>query len=238
MAPSTTCAQCCRYRAAGVLHCQCTTLQVYSVARVQAANSCAGVHLLLVYSAVSAMLSQGSDAREQCRRAVGVQHRRCTARVEVPQMCSFAGPRQRVATAVASDTCCLWDCPVARILFTADAADCFCDSPAIEWLSQVVALVEEQGWWPMILAEGYFACIAKSGEERRLGAVHSGPTHTYQHAHAHAHRHACTPDLCLRWVPPYPPGGGGWVGLWPVGGWVTLVLGNLAQSAYSPPGGE
>ena len=44
-------------------------------------------------------------------------------------------------------------------------------------------------------------------------------------------------DLCLRWVPPYPPGGGGWVGLWPVGGWVTLVLGNLAQSAYSPPGG-
>ena len=43
-------------------------------------------------------------------------------------------------------------------------------------------------------------------------------------------------DLCLRWVPPYPLGGG-WVGLWPVGGWVTLVLGNLAQSAYSPPGG-
>ena len=27
------------------------------------------------------------------------------------------------------------------------------------------------------------------------------------------------------------------MGLWPVGGWVTLVLGNLAQSAYSPPGG-
>ena len=45
-------------------------------------------------------------------------------------------------------------------------------------------------------------------------------------------------DLCLRRVPPYPPGGGGgWVGLWPVGAWVTLVLGNLAQSAYSPPGG-
>ena len=43
------------------------------------------------------------------------------------------------------------------------------------------------------------------------------------------------PDLCLRWVPPYPPGGGG---LWPVGGWVTLVSGNLAQSAYSPPGGR
>ena len=27
------------------------------------------------------------------------------------------------------------------------------------------------------------------------------------------------------------------MGLWPVGGWFTLVLGNLAQSAYSPPGG-
>ena len=46
------------------------------------------------------------------------------------------------------------------------------------------------------------------------------------------------PDLCLRWVPPYPPGWGvGGGGLWPVGGWVTLVLGNLAQSAYSPQGG-
>ena len=32
-------------------------------------------------------------------------------------------------------------------------------------------------------------------------------------------------------------GGGGWVGPWPVGGWVSLVLGNLAQRAYSPPGG-
>ena len=32
-------------------------------------------------------------------------------------------------------------------------------------------------------------------------------------------------------------GGGGWVGPWPVGGWVSLVLGNLAQGAYSPPGG-
>ena len=30
-------------------------------------------------------------------------------------------------------------------------------------------------------------------------------------------------------------GGGGWVGLWPVGGWVSLVWGNLAQSAYPPP---
>ena len=25
--------------------------------------------------------------------------------------------------------------------------------------------------------------------------------------------------------------------LWPVGGWVSLVWGNLAQSAYPPPGG-
>ena len=41
------------------------------------------------------------------------------------------------------------------------------------------------------------------------------------------------PDLCLRVVPPH--GGGG--GLWPVGGWVSLVWGNLAQSAYPPLGG-
>ena len=27
------------------------------------------------------------------------------------------------------------------------------------------------------------------------------------------------------------------MGPWPVGGWVSLVLGNLAQRAYSPPGG-
>ena len=27
------------------------------------------------------------------------------------------------------------------------------------------------------------------------------------------------------------------MGLWPVGGWVSLVLGNLAQSAYPPPPG-
>ena len=35
----------------------------------------------------------------------------------------------------------------------------------------------------------------------------------------------------------YPTGrgGAGWVGLWPVGGWVSLVWGNLAQSAYPPP---
>ena len=35
-----------------------------------------------------------------------------------------------------------------------------------------------------------------------------------------------------------PPGGGwvgGWVVLWPVGGLVSLVLGNLAQRAYSQP---
>ena len=31
--------------------------------------------------------------------------------------------------------------------------------------------------------------------------------------------------------------GGGGGGPWPVGGWVSLVLGNLAQRAYSPPGG-
>ena len=37
-------------------------------------------------------------------------------------------------------------------------------------------------------------------------------------------------DLCLRVVLPH--GGGG---LWPVGGWVSLVWGNLAQSAYPPP---
>ena len=34
-----------------------------------------------------------------------------------------------------------------------------------------------------------------------------------------------------------PTGVGGGVGLWPVGGWVSLVLGNLAQRAYSPPPG-
>ena len=39
----------------------------------------------------------------------------------------------------------------------------------------------------------------------------------------------------LKVGPTLPPGGGG--GLWPVGGWVTLVLRNLAQSAYSPPRG-
>ena len=39
------------------------------------------------------------------------------------------------------------------------------------------------------------------------------------------------PDLCL-WVVPPEVGG---VGPWPVGGWVGLVLGNLAQHAYSPP---
>ena len=27
------------------------------------------------------------------------------------------------------------------------------------------------------------------------------------------------------------------MGPWPVGGWVSLVLGNLAQRAYSPPRG-
>ena len=32
-------------------------------------------------------------------------------------------------------------------------------------------------------------------------------------------------------------GAGGWVGLWPLGGWVSLVLGNLAQRAYFPPWG-
>ena len=42
-------------------------------------------------------------------------------------------------------------------------------------------------------------------------------------------------DLCLRVVP--LDWGGGGVGPWPVGGWVSLVLGNLAQRAYSPPGG-
>ena len=45
------------------------------------------------------------------------------------------------------------------------------------------------------------------------------------------------PDLCLRVVRLDWGGGGGWVGPWPVGGWVSLVLGNLAQRAYSPPGG-
>ena len=45
------------------------------------------------------------------------------------------------------------------------------------------------------------------------------------------------PDLCLRVVRLDWGGGGGWVGPWPVGGWVSLVLGNLAQGAYSPPGG-
>ena len=33
-----------------------------------------------------------------------------------------------------------------------------------------------------------------------------------------------------RVVPPYLGGG-----LWPVGGWVSLVLGNLAERAYPPP---
>ena len=27
------------------------------------------------------------------------------------------------------------------------------------------------------------------------------------------------------------------MGLWPVGGWVSLVWANLAQTAYPPPGG-
>ena len=44
-------------------------------------------------------------------------------------------------------------------------------------------------------------------------------------------------DLCLRVVLPHGEGGGGWVGLWPVGGWVSLVWGNLARSAYPPPPG-
>ena len=45
------------------------------------------------------------------------------------------------------------------------------------------------------------------------------------------------PNRCLRVVRLDWAGGGGWVGPWPVGGWVSLVLGNLAQCAYSPPGG-
>ena len=45
------------------------------------------------------------------------------------------------------------------------------------------------------------------------------------------------PDLCLWAVPLEWGGAGGWVGLWPLGGWVSLVLGNLAQRAYFPPWG-
>ena len=64
--------------------------------------------------------------------------------------------------------------------------------------------------------------------------VQSIPRRPYQPPYSFG-LHAPHPDLCLRWVPPYPwGGGGGRVGLWPVGGW---VLGNLAQSAYSPPRG-
>ena len=40
-------------------------------------------------------------------------------------------------------------------------------------------------------------------------------------------------------LPPQPPSppGGGWV-LWPVSGWASLVLRNLAQAAYSPREGS
>ena len=40
---------------------------------------------------------------------------------------------------------------------------------AMDWLAQLLQLVEDEGQWPGVLAEGYTSLILKTGEQRPLG---------------------------------------------------------------------